>query len=63
MTLWKRAMDYLGLGPEDPYDDYDAPEPEPPRQARQPRPQTPQPEPELSKTRGRNVAGYDDPPV
>jgi cell division inhibitor SepF len=29
MTLWKRAMDYLGLGPEDPYDDYDTPEPEP----------------------------------
>ncbi len=63
MTLWKRAMDYLGLGPEDPYDDYDAPEPEPPRQARHTRPQTPQPEPELSKTRGRNVGGYDDPPV
>jgi len=26
MTLWKRAMDYLGLGPEDPYDDYDMPD-------------------------------------
>ena len=25
MTLWKRAMDYLGLGPDDPYDDYDMP--------------------------------------
>lgn len=35
MTLWKRAMDYLGLGPEDPYDDYDLPEEaEPPRQQR-----------------------------
>ena len=36
--MWKRAMDYLGLGPDDPYDDYDvAPEPERPmRPARQP---------------------------
>ncbi len=23
MTLWKRTMDYLGLGPDDSYDDYD----------------------------------------
>lgn len=31
MSMWKRAMDYLGLGPDDPYDDYDvAPEPERP---------------------------------
>ena len=22
MSMWKRAMDYLGLGPEDVYDDY-----------------------------------------
>lgn len=30
MAIWKRAMDYLGLGPDDAYDDYDvAPEPEP----------------------------------
>ena len=29
MAIWKRAMDYLGLGPDDAYDDYDvAPEPE-----------------------------------
>jgi cell division inhibitor SepF len=29
MTAWKKAMSYLGLGPEDAYDDYDAPyEPE-----------------------------------
>ncbi len=30
MSLWKRTMDYLGLGPDDAYDDYDdydAPEP------------------------------------
>jgi cell division inhibitor SepF len=39
MTFWKRTMDWLGLGPEDAYDDYDlAPEPERPvRQSRQPR--------------------------
>ena len=39
MSIWKRAMDYLGLGPDDAYDDYDmAPEPEPrPTRARQPR--------------------------
>jgi len=24
MSLWKRTMDYLGLGPDDAYDDYDA---------------------------------------
>jgi cell division inhibitor SepF len=28
MTVWKRAMSYLGLGPDDAYDDYDLP-PEP----------------------------------
>jgi cell division inhibitor SepF len=31
MTVWKKAMNYLGLGPDDAYDDYDLPpvEPEP----------------------------------
>ena len=35
MTVWKKAMSYLGLGPDDAYDDYDLPpEPErPPRSA------------------------------
>ncbi len=29
MAIWKKAMDYLGLGPDDAYDDYDVPaEPE-----------------------------------
>ena len=29
MSMWKKAMDYLGLGPDDAYDDYEvAPEPE-----------------------------------
>lgn len=39
MAIWKRAMDYLGLGPDDSYDDYDvAPEPEPrPARGRQAR--------------------------
>ena len=39
MAMWKKAMDYLGLGPDDSYDEYDvAPEPErPQRAARQPR--------------------------
>ena len=37
MSMWKKAMDYLGLGPDDAYDDYDlAPEPE--RPARPARP-------------------------
>ena len=34
MSFWKKSMDYLGLGPDDAYDDYDdGPDPEP--QARQ----------------------------
>ena len=39
MSMWKRAMDYLGLGPDDAYDDaYDlGPEPEA-RQSRQRQP-------------------------
>src|SRR5215207_2669736 len=36
MSFWKKTMDYLGLGPDDAYDDYDDQlEPEPP--ARSPR--------------------------
>lgn len=35
MSLWKRTMDYLGLGPDDAYDDYDDyDEPEPAPRAR-----------------------------
>ncbi len=36
MSLWKRTMDYLGLGPDDAYDEYDEydePEPQRPRRA------------------------------
>ncbi len=36
--MWKKAMDYLGLGPDDAYDDYDAePEPAPRGRGRGPR--------------------------
>jgi len=34
MSLWKRAMDYLGLGPDDAYDDYDLQPVEPERSPR-----------------------------
>jgi len=37
MSVWKRAMDYLGLGPDDAYDDYDLPPVEPDRSPRAPR--------------------------
>ena len=37
MSMWKKAMDYLGLGPDDAYDDYEvAPEPERPAKAARP---------------------------
>lgn len=41
MSFWKRTMDYLGLGPDDAYDDYDVDdEYEPaPRSRRQPEPE------------------------
>ncbi len=45
MSLWKKTMDYLGLGPDDAYDDYDddyGQEP-PARQQRAPRDPEPQP--------------------
>jgi cell division inhibitor SepF len=63
MTLWKRAMDYLGLGPEDPYDDYDVvEEPEPSRPVRQSRPAATQWDQEPQRpVRGRN-SGWDDEP-
>ena len=39
MPIWKRTMDYLGLGPDDTYDDYDEPEaPSRQRGAREPDP-------------------------
>jgi cell division inhibitor SepF len=50
MSIMKRAMDFLGLGPDDAYDDYDmAPEPERPmRASRAPR------EPEQMQRSGRS---------
>ena len=48
MSLWKRTMDYLGLGPDDAYDDYDDyDEPEP-----APRPRRASHEPETKQGRG-----------
>lgn len=39
MSMWKKAMDYLGLGPDDAYDDYEEyDEPEPTRGPRRPPP-------------------------
>jgi cell division inhibitor SepF len=35
MSLWKKTMDYLGLGPDDAYDDYDEPAPRPGRGGRE----------------------------
>ena len=52
MTLWKRAMDYLGLGPEDPYDDYDMPQDVDPRMGRRQPPQAWEPEPQRGRSRG-----------
>lgn len=38
MSFWKRSMEYLGLGPDDAYDDYDEEDLDPPsRQPRAPR--------------------------
>ena len=55
MSMWKRAMDYLGLGPDDAYDDYDLPpEPEPRgSRGRQPRYDEPVPR------GGRSVPEYE----
>src|SRR6185436_15547742 len=37
MSFWKKTMDYLGLGPDDAYDDYDDQvEPEPPARSARP---------------------------
>jgi cell division inhibitor SepF len=42
MSMWKKAMDYLGLGPDDAYDDYDvAPEPERPMRTARPQREEP----------------------
>ena len=43
-SMWKRAMLYLGLGPDDEYDDYDAEQPPPLSSAPVMR-HAPQPEP------------------
>lgn len=50
MPVFKKAMSYLGLGPDDPYDDYDLPEePERPLRGRAPA-YAPEPEPMAVRT-------------
>jgi len=49
MSIMKKAMDFLGLGPDDAYDDYDMPlEPERPPKSRAPR--EPEPVPRSSRS-------------
>ncbi|MEI8239134.1 MAG: cell division protein SepF [Actinomycetota bacterium] len=57
MSMWKKAMDYLGLGPDDAYDDYgDETDERPARGARSSRDDSP--------PSGRGAAEYvDEPPV
>ena len=57
MSAWKRAMDYLGLGPDDAYDDYDMPpiEPESMRGGRGGH----EPEPRIARPSGRGEAHGD----
>jgi cell division inhibitor SepF len=50
MSVFKRAMSYLGLGPEDAYDDYDLDEEPDPRAARGRSPYAAEPEPPIVRT-------------
>lgn len=59
MSIFKRAMDYLGLGPDDAYDDYDVP-PEPERpvhQSRAPRDSDPGHAPRSARGYGDEAEG------
>jgi cell division inhibitor SepF len=56
MSVFKRAMSYLGLGPEDAYDDYDLPE-EPERPGRGRSPYAPEPEPPVRTMPARPPTG------
>ena len=51
MSLWKKTMDYLGLGPDDAYDDYDDDYGQEPLARQQRAPREPEPQP------GRNGRG------
>ena len=55
MAIWKRAMDYLGLGPDDAYDDYDA-APEPELRPSRPRPVR---DPDNGQRSGRGAPEYE----
>jgi cell division inhibitor SepF len=62
MSLWKRTMDYLGLGPDDAYDDfdgYDETEAQP-RQSRGPR--EPEPHPQHGSRGQRGQRGWEPEP-
>jgi cell division inhibitor SepF len=52
-TMWRRAMMYLGLGPDDEYDDYDYDAPEEPQVRPAPRyaPEPPPPDPQVGSVR------------
>lgn len=52
-TMWRRAMTYLGLGPDDEYDDYDYDVPEEPPGRAAPRyaPEPPPPDPQAGAVR------------
>ena len=57
MSLWKRTMDYLGLGPDDAYDDYEGyGEPEVPSRSRAPREPDYRP---VDPTGGRDQGGWE----
>jgi cell division inhibitor SepF len=66
-NTWRKAMTYLGLGPDEDYEDYDgsydeAPPPEQPRQARPQRPSRPTPPASNGATRTRPSSVTSPPP-
>jgi cell division inhibitor SepF len=63
MSLWKRTMDYLGLGPDDAYDDYDEHYDEPERPSSRGRGPGYESDTRgnLRPQRGNNGYGYDEP--
>ncbi len=50
-TMWRRAMTYLGLGPDDEYDDYDYDAPEEPQVRTAPRYAEPAPDSQIGAVR------------
>ena len=62
MSLWKKTMDYLGLGPDDGYDYDDMPYEEPERMPRAPRGGY-EPDPRAARPARPSGYSYDEPPV